>query len=121
MKQAGFNLIELCICMSIAIILSGGFYYHYQNNKHELERRQAELYLQDIALTLHEQEDSQKGFEGLSLQQLGFLEDKDGYSYRLNTSSTQFTISAQPNFKDTCGTLSLNDRGIRTSDNASCW
>ena len=121
MKQAGFNLIELCICMSITIILSGGFYYHYQNNKHTIERKQAVLYLQDIALTLHEHEDSQKGFEGLSLPQLGFPDEKDEYSYTLNTTSSHFTLSAQPNFKDTCGTLSLNDIGIRSSDNESCW
>jgi Tfp pilus assembly protein PilE len=120
MKQAGFNLIELCICMSIAIILSGGFYYHYQNNKHEVERKQAELYLQDIALTLHEHEDNQKGFDGLSLEQLGFSKEKDEYSYTVNTTSHHFTISARPNFKDSCGTLTLTDKGTRTSSNDLC-
>jgi Tfp pilus assembly protein PilE len=120
MKQAGFNLIELCICMSIAIILSGSFYYHYQNNKHELERKQAELYLQDIALSLHEHEDSKKGFAGLNLQQLGFQEEKDEYNYTLNSTANHFTLSAHPNFKDNCGTLSLNDTGSRTSSSRPC-
>lgn len=121
MKQAGFNLIELCLCMSIAIILSGGIYYHYQNNKHELERKQAELSLQDIALNLHEHEDSQTGFAGLTLEQLGFKDNQNEYNYHLDTNGNHFTISAQPDFKDPCGSLSLNDKGEHSSNSESCW
>ena len=123
MKQQGFNLIELCVCMSIIIILSGGFYYGYQHHRHEFERKQAELYLQDIALNLQEHQDQKTGYASLNLSKLGFIDNKDDYAYQLNVSSNSFLIQAQPQFQDNCGMLSLNQTGTRSSfgDVTECW
>jgi Tfp pilus assembly protein PilE len=122
-QQAGFNLIELCICMSIIIILSGSCYYGYQQHHHLLERKQAELYLEDIALSLQEHADQNSGYAQLTLERLGFNNTQEDYTYRLTTSTNSFMISAEPSFQDNCGTLALDDKDTQTSTNQNqeCW
>jgi Tfp pilus assembly protein PilE len=119
MKDAGFNLIELCVCMTIAIILSGSGYYAYQTHQHNLAQKQAELYLHDIALSLEEHQDPKNGYANLSLTALGFSANKDDYTYTLTVSAAAFLIQAQPAFKDRCGVLSLDQKGLFSSATGS--
>lgn len=114
MKQAnnfGFSLLELCICMTLMIIISGMGYAFYQHEHQEMARKNTELYLQDIALSLHEHEDSKTGYANLNLAQLGFSTQKDDYNYSLNTSNTSFLVTAQPQFEDPCGMLTIDQQG----------
>lgn len=103
------------------IILSGLGFYGYQHHHQAIARKQAELYLQDIALNLHEHQDSKNGYANLNLAQLGFSASKDDYDYQLNVSTTTFIIQAQPKFTDQCGTLSLDQSGQRGSTFEDCW
>jgi len=122
MKANGFNLIELAVAMAIIITVSGSCYYGYQRYQHTLERKQAALTLQDIALSLEQHKRRDSGYRNLSLEGLGFATTKNQYHYRLSTTKHTYLIQADPAFTDLCGSLSLNEQGVRTSkDISACW
>lgn len=112
----GFNLTELCLCMSIMIILSSSGYYGYQHHKQTLDQKQAEIYLQDIALQLEEHQDPQAGYQNLSLASLGLSNFKNDYAFSLSTTNNSYIVNANPRFHDNCGSISLDQTGKMTSE-----
>lgn len=120
-NDSGFNLIEICICLAIMSIVSSGLYYGYGAQKHSLERKQAELTLQDIALNLEAHHDLENGYSDLKLKPLGFNETQNNYEYSLRTTQETFMIEARPTFHDTCGILALNQLNKQYANDPSCW
>ena len=122
-QQSGFNLIELSICMIIMIILSTQFYYGYQYHRHHLERKQAELCLEDMVLHVEELKDPQAGYANLLLENLSCVCPKNNYTYNLISDTTHFLITATPLFEDPCGILSINEAGAHENKGTlqDCW
>lgn len=119
MNQAGFNLIELCVVMSITIILSGSGIFAYQQHQHDIDQKGAIIDLHDIALTLEEHQDLKTGYQNLSLDNLDLKKIDNNYEFSLSTSESSFIISAKPLFTDSCGTLSLNQLGKIQAENCT--
>lgn len=143
-RQRGVNLIELLVVVAIVSILSGLAYPSYMQHIVNTKRTTAKSVLMQIADRQQQFFLDNKTYAG-NLTNLGYganplVVGDDGrqlaagdpesvYSVSLaNASVTTYTITAAPMYgqasRDTeCGSLSLNQSGIKTQSGAGtdCW
>jgi type IV pilus assembly protein PilE len=128
-RVRGFTLIELMITVAVVAILAAVAIPSYQQHILKSRRAQAKADLVEAAQLLERYHTVQNTYVGFALP---FTQSpRDGASrYTLslgNASATAFTLTAAPGTtqsKDKCGTMTLDQVGRKTPDNATvegCW
>lgn len=132
-KQRGFTLIELMIVVVIIGILAAVAYPAYQNYVERTRRGQAQADLLELSQLMERRYSN--GFDYRkadgSAPDLPFsVSPRDGnpaaydLSFSGNVTTNAFTLQAVPRSiqsGDDCGTMSINEQGVRTAASAGCW
>ena len=128
-RVRGFTLIELMITVAVVAILAAVAIPSYQQHILKSRRAQAKADLVEVAQLLERYHTVQNTYVGFALPST--QSPRDGTSrYTLslsNASATAFTLTAEPGTtqsKDKCGTMTLDQVGRKTPDNATvegCW
>ncbi len=129
-RADGFTLIELMIVVVVIAILGAIAYPSYQEHVRKGRRAQAKADLVEYAQLAERFHTANNTYAGFSLP--ATVSPRDGNAvYNLTpnnafTAANTFTITATPTgdqANDPCGTLSLNQAGVKTSSGpiATCW
>lgn len=133
-QQKGFTLIELMITVAIIAILAAIAYPSYQQHVIRTWRGSATACLTQLAQGMERRytTTSPMSYAGAIVTD-GCTTENDmntryAFSRADNTSAQSFTLSATPTAAQNdpqCGTLTLNERGVRgesgTGTVADCW
>lgn len=126
-KQQGVNLIELMIVVVIVSILAAIAIPSYTNHVKKTRRNMAAGCLQANAQYMERWYTSRMTYEGASAQPCA-TEIQPFYTVTVDDIDTSsFTATAVPQgaqASDKCGTLTVNEKGLRTSsllDASDCW
>lgn len=128
-KAAGFTLIELMIVVAVVAILAAIAYPSYQDQVRKSRRAQAKADLTELAQNLERRHTIQNSYAGA---ELAFdVSPRDGrafynMSFVADPDQSSFTLQAAPidgsgQERDRCGTLTLNQAGVKTADTEGCW
>jgi len=129
-RAKGFTLIELMITVAVVAILATIAMPSYQDYVRKSRRAQAKADLVELAQQMERHHTVQNTYAGLTLP---FTQSpRDGTSrYTLSFNGTpdasSYTLQAVPGTgqdADECGTLTLDQAGRKTPDNATvegCW
>lgn len=128
-RVRGFTLIELMITVAVVAILAAVALPSYQDHVRKSRRAQAKADLVEVAQLLERYHTVQNTYVGFTLP---FDQSpRDGTSrYTISLggeSASAFTLTAAPGeaqSKDKCGTMTLDQAGRKTPDNATvegCW
>ena len=130
-RQAGFTLIELMIVVAVVAILAAIAYPSYQEQIRKSRRAQAKADLVEyaqVAERVHTVNNSYAPFALPSAQSPREAGSTARYLLQINAATaTTFTIVATPQgpqAQDRCGTLSLNQAGVKTNSTGNlqdCW
>ncbi|WP_115528382.1 MULTISPECIES: type IV pilin protein [Xanthomonas] len=134
-RPDGFSLIELMVTVAIVAILAAVAYPSYVDYARKSRRAQAKADLVELGHLAERFHTANSTFSNFSLSTGGgFTQSpKEGGSarYLLSLASpptaTTFSLSATPQgdqAKDKCGTLSLNQAGVKSASGgtlADCW
>ncbi|WP_133499594.1 type IV pilin protein [Cognatilysobacter terrigena] len=127
----GFTLIELMIVVVVIAILAAIAYPSYSQYTRKAKRNQAKADLVEYAALAERFHTTNNTYVGFTLPNT--VSPRQGgntaYNLTLNPAATQstFTISAAPTTnqnKDKCGTLTINQAGVKTPNTGSqadCW
>ena len=129
-RVRGFTLIELMITVAVVAILAAVALPSYQDHVRKSRRAQAKADLVEVAQLLERYHTVQNTYVGFTMP---FEQSpRDGTSRYTVTlsgeSASAFTLTAAPageaQSKDKCGTMTLDQAGRKTPDNATvvgCW
>jgi type IV pilus assembly protein PilE len=130
--QAGFTLIELMIVVAVAGILTAIAYPSYQNQVRKARMSQAQADLLEVAQLMERCFASNNTYQNCALPFT--VSPRTGTAYYVVTLATparaQFTLTATPQStggqsSQICGTLTLNQAGVKTFSGAAsvaqCW
>ncbi|MFT4198739.1 MAG: type IV pilin protein [Pseudoxanthomonas sp.] len=130
-RAEGFTLIELMIVVMVIAVLAAIAYPSYSQHVRKAWRAQAEADLVEYAQLAERFHTVNNTYAGLALPAEKSPREAASvsqYTLALNTTQSTFTLTATPasanQRKDKCGTLSLNQVGVKTSSGASmseCW
>lgn len=132
-RVAGFTLIELMIVVAVVAILAAIAYPSYQDQIRKSRRAQAKADLTELAQMMERHHTIQNTYADMDMGDLPFaVSPRDGKTfYNLSFSAgpdqSSYTLQAAPingQEADKCGTLTLNQAGIKTPNNAQvegCW
>jgi type IV pilus assembly protein PilE len=133
-RARGFTLIELMMVVAVIAVLAALAYPSYVDQVRRARRSQAESDLLALAQTLerfHTERMTYTGFTLTTAQQRSPTAGADiYYDVALPAASltaTAYLLTATPRndqTQDRCGTLSINQAGVRTSSTgvaAQCW
>lgn len=129
---AGFTLLELMIVVAVVAILAAIAYPSYQDQVRKSRRAQAKADLVELAQLAEREHTVNNSYAGYTLSFDQSPREAGAtmrYRIALNPAPTQstFTLEATPQgaqAADTCGTLSINQAGAKTSSGAAlseCW
>ena len=132
--MGGFTLIELMIVVAVVAILAAIAYPSYKEQIRKSRRAQAKADLVEYAALAERFHTTENTYEGFSLP-VTVSPREAGAAVHYNLTPTgafatanTFTITATPNggqAADRCGTLSLNQAGVKTKTGsaplAECW
>ena len=127
---AGFTLIELMIVVAVIAILAAVAFPSYNDHVRKSRRAQAKADLVELAQQLERHHTVQNTYAGLTLPITQSPRDGTSrytLSYSGNPSASAFKLQAVPGTgqdKDKCGTLTLDQAGRKTPNNATvegCW
>jgi type IV pilus assembly protein PilE len=131
-RQQGFTLVELMIVVAIVAILAAIAVPSYENYVRRTKRAECEGVMITAAAMLERYYAANSTYEDLDLSGLTCPKDGGAKSYNLDfdtRDATTFTIKAVPTTgqdKDVCGTLTLNQTGLKlqksdTTTDPLCW
>jgi len=129
-RSKGFTLIELLITLTCVALLTGLAWPSYQSLILRSQRAQARATLLQAAHWLERAASANGSYPATSDVPSSVLQ-MDGQHYKISVISTtqNYTLSATPlggQTADVCGTLTINDLGLRGVQGASqttsqCW
>lgn len=127
-KQKGFTLIELMITVAVVAILAAIAYPSYTQHVQKGRRESAKAELLSFVQNL-ERHYAIKYTYDASLADLSIptqipANGAAHYNITLNKTATSYTLTATPTgvqSGDKCGTLSINQAGVKTAAVSSCW
>ena len=126
-KQQGFTLVELMITVVVVGILAAIAIPSYTNYVKKTRRSMAAACLQENAQFLERWYTSKMTYVGATAQPCA-TEIQPFYDITVTpTGARSFTATAAPKgaqASETCGTLTLNDKGQRTASGGTtskCW
>lgn len=130
--QAGFTLIELMIVVAVAGILTAIAYPSYQNQVRKARMSQAQADLLEVAQFMERCFASNNTYQ--NCVRPFTVSPRTGTAYYdiglVTPARTQFTLTATPRAaggqsSQICGTLTLNQAGVKTFSGAAsvaqCW
>lgn len=133
-KVAGFTLIELMVVVAVIAILAAIAYPSYRDSVRKARRGQAKADLVEYAALAERFRTANNTYVGFTLPKTVSPRETGAVAqYNLTpaaafTDANTFTITATPNggqAADRCGTLSLNQAGVKTKTGsaplAECW
>lgn len=118
-RQAGFTLIELMIVVAIIAILASIAYPAYDRFVVKSRRAAASGCLMEVAQHAERYQTTKMSYTGLALPSIQCRNDLAAhYDFTLSSTATTFSAQAVPQgvqaSKDAgCGTLSVNQRGLK--------
>ncbi|WP_328798097.1 type IV pilin protein [Marinobacter nauticus] len=130
-SNAGFTLIELMIAVAIIAIIAAIALPLYQNQVEQTRRTTAQADLLELAQWMERRYSN--GFDyrdGGNNPVLPFTQSPQtgtafyNISFSVNATRDTYTLQAVPTgaqANDDCGTLTLNDEGVRGAAQAGCW
>ena len=131
-RAAGFTLIELMIVVAVVAILAAIAYPSYTSYVRKTYRAQAKADLVEYAALAERYYTTNNTYTGFSLphtvspREAGATVRYDLTPAGAFTGTNSFTLTATPSggqANDPCGTLSITNAGVKTSDGtlAECW
>ncbi len=130
----GFTLIELMITVAVIAVLASIAYPSYTAQVRKSKRAAAKAELVEYAQRAERQHtinNSYANFRFVENNSTTIQSPRDGgtafYTVTIAPTATTFTITAAPRgdqAKDPCGTLTINQAGVKTPANTSaqeCW
>jgi type IV pilus assembly protein PilE len=128
-RSRGFTLIELMITVAIVGILASIAVPSYREYMRRGPRAETQAHLMDIAARQGQYLLDNRAYAstvaGLSMTTPANVSSKYGIAIVVGTTPPSFTITATPSgdqANDKCGTMTLNDAGVKTaSGTGSCW
>ncbi len=128
MKKSGFTLVELMIVIAIMAILAALALPNFQNSIRKARHSDAQSDLMEFAGNAERVFTQSSSYASLSLSDGDDPDERQGdhYTYTLVATEGGFTIKATPKdsqTKDGCGTMTLDQRGVKTFDGDLdvCW
>ncbi|GAB5480072.1 MAG: type IVa pilus pseudopilin TppA [Marinobacter nauticus] len=130
-SNAGFTLVELMIAVAIIAIIAAIALPLYQNQVEQTRRTTAQSDLLELAQWMERRYSN--GFDyrdGGNNPVLPFTQSPQtgtafyNISFSVNATRDTYTLQAVPTgaqANDDCGTLTLNDEGVRGAAQAGCW
>lgn len=125
-RQQGFTLIELMIVVAVIAILGAIALPAYNNYSMRARRAVAAGCLTENAQAMERYYTSRLTYVGAPAPTACTAEIGPFYTFGNTAASTAtaYSLEAVPQGSqaaDTCGTLGLNQRGVRTPATAGCW
>mgnify|MGYP001255508565 CR=1 FL=1 len=126
-KNVGFTLIELMIVVAIVAILAAVAYPSYQAHVIRTNRALANGCLLELSQFMELYYTTNISYAGAALPATecqNTLAARYAFAFQAAPAANQFTIQATPGgaqAADTCGTLSINQAGVRTPNTPECW
>ncbi|MFG3447592.1 MULTISPECIES: type IV pilin protein [unclassified Stenotrophomonas] len=133
-RVVGFTLIELMITVAVIAIISAIAYPSYNTQVRKSKRAAAKAEMVEYAQRAERQHtlnNSYAGFRFLENNSTTIASPRDGsavrYQITIAPAANTFTITAVPQgdqARDPCGTLTVNQAGVKTPANTSaleCW
>ena len=133
-KAGGFTLIELMIVVAVIAVLASIAYPSYTAQVRKSKRAAAKAEMVEYAQRAERQftlNNSYAGFRFVENNTTTINSPRDGstafYRIVMAPTATAFTLTATPlndQTKDPCGTLTVNQAGVKTPANTSaqeCW
>ena len=131
-RVRGFTLIELMVVVAIVAILAAIAYPSYQEQIRKSRRAQAKADLVELTQALERFRTVQNTYAGITLP---FTQSPRAGTARYTlavsgNTATAFTLTATPQSAggqdaDRCGTLTINQAGVKTesgsADYSECW
>lgn len=127
-RVRGFTLIELMMVVAVIAVLSAIAYPAYSEYVRKANRAQAKADLVELAQLAERYHTVQNSYTGFTLP---FNASPRGAAARYNINianhtATTYTLTATrtgAQASDKCGTLTLNQAGVKTSEGtlADCW
>jgi type IV pilus assembly protein PilE len=128
MKMAGVTLIELLIAVAIVGILAAIAYPSYQRYVARTHRNAAAACLSQLGQFMERAYTGNFSYLGVDQNLPCETENSLNRRYAISVQAstrTTYTLQAVPttlqSAADTCGTLTINQRGQRTPTTAGCW
>lgn len=129
-RSRGFTLIELLVTLTCIALLTGLAWPSYQSLILRSQRAQARVTLLQAAHWMERAASANGSYPATSDVPSSVLQ-MEGQHYKISVISTaqNYTLSAAPmggQTADVCGTLAINDSGLRSVQGASqttsqCW
>ncbi len=128
--SSGFTLIEVMVVVAILAIIAAFGYQSYQEYVQRARRATAAGCLLEQAQFMERFYTTNMTYAGAALRPVGCMTDlANFYQIQFNAApvANQYLIDAipiGPQAADVCGTMSINQLGVRTPDpvaNPQCW